>query len=149
MYRAVPDYPVEEERAFPTESTVRFRATDSNVFVAERGSPPRADSDKEPGSNLNPIANPALFTPPLLPPFEFLAGVAEETDSEIRITGEAHVARNGKILYFRLYGDRRYQVIIETFADHLQVSRLLPARRGSRAVSVLFNFEILISKSPY
>ena len=126
------------------ETSNRFYVSESRTHIAERGRTRRLDASAPPGDDRNPLFDPDTFDPPRLTAFDFFGRGERAGMQELQVFGEAHVARNGAILYLRLVGDSGSRNLIDAFADHLLAARLIPARREQNPVSVFYNFVVVI-----
>ncbi len=126
------------------ETSNRFYVSEARTHITERGQPRQLDASAPLGDDCNPLFDPGTFDPPRLTAFDFFGRGERAGVQELQVFGEAHVARNGAILYLRLVGDSGYRNLIDAFADHLLAARLIPARREQNPVSVFYNFVVVI-----
>jgi hypothetical protein len=110
------------------ERAQQYRVTEAAPYIAERGEPLELNETAQPGSDINPLFDPATFVSPQLPSFHFLGRGMQADQQQVLVHGEAHVSRDGRVIYLRLVGQKESARLIEALADRLAMITITPAR---------------------
>lgn len=148
----------------------KYYAEETSPCIAEKGKPLELDDSVPLGNDSNPLFDPATFEAPRLPSFNFIGRGVPSGRPRMLVHGEAHVSKNGDVLYLRLVGQRDDARLINALADRLMTLRVEPARwkrnsllealsvrtadnrllaemRAQRNVSVFYSFAITINRA--
>jgi hypothetical protein len=133
----------------PGTDTVDFAAADSEQdYVIQWGREMVFNPSSPSGTNENPLVQDSNRLPPEMPGFEFYANYNEEPAS-VLVEGVVHVARDGRVLFYRLTGPPETKDILDSFAMNLRDHNLRALQRNSQPVSVLYRFIAMLYPSEY
>ncbi|HUX08435.1 MAG TPA: hypothetical protein VMX35_14100 [Acidobacteriota bacterium] len=136
-----PDALLDLEGGDPAE---QFYVSETVTYITERGAPFELDGSAPSGSDANPLSDPSAFLPPRFNTLEFVGRGSTPGTAETPVFVEAHISKDGAIIYMRVIGQRSNSRLIEDLADRLFSTRLIPARGEQDSVSVFYSFVAVI-----
>ena len=113
--------------------------TDERAYTAFHDDQMRLDFEAPSGADTNPVLESVDPDTIGMPSVDFPHFNSTGTGS-VMVSGQIHVAADGKIISYRLSGPPDSRELIDRYAAHLANIRVMPAIHEGRPVSVLYNF---------